>query len=223
MTMRLANAVLKVVRRNSGVLVCESVSERRTATRASALFVLYVATAITLPGQTFSLLYSFSNGEHPQAGLVQATNGDLYGTTPGGGANNAGTIFKLTPNGTLKTVYSFCSQNGCIDGGSPLTGLVRSVGGDFYGTTSGGGANQKGTVFRVTLQGKLTTLYSLCSISNCADGAGPNALVLAASGEFYGTTVSGGANRRGTFFRITPAGKLISHPTPARRWLQPAG
>ena len=71
----------------------------------------------------------------PLGGLVQATNGDFYGTTYYGGANGSGTVFKITPGGTLTTLYSFCAQSGCTDGASPVAGLVQATNGDFYGTT----------------------------------------------------------------------------------------
>src|ERR1039458_10179428 len=156
-------------------------------------------------------LYSFcsqgggncTDGELP-AGLVQATNGDFYGTTSSGGANvapngaSAGTIFKITPSGTLTTLYSFCSQSGCTDGYVPDAGLVQATNGDFYGTTWGGGVNGEGTVLRITPSGMLTTLYNFCSqpvSGECTDGANPvAALVQDTNGDLYGATVYGGAN-----------------------------
>src|ERR1019366_7834316 len=132
---------------------------------------------------------------------VQATNGYLYGTTEFGGAgpygSGGGTVFKITPSGTLTTVYSFCSQSGCADGDDPVAGLVQATDGNFYGTTDYGGAGKYGsggTVFKITPSGKLTTLYSFCSQSRCTDGEYPYAaLVQATNGDFYGTTYVGGA------------------------------
>ena len=117
----------------------------------------------SLPAQTFATLHSFggADGGNP-GGLVQATDGNFYGTTELGGANfcilnglftnGCGTIFKITPTGTLTTLYSFCAQNGteCTDGYYPNAGLVRATDGNFYGTTALGGANGGGTVFKVT-------------------------------------------------------------------------
>ena len=100
--------------------------------RAYVVFVAFAITAIALPAQTFTRLYSFNlkRGTAPSAGLAQATNGDLYGTTSGGGAKgNYGTVFKITPSGTLTTLYSFCSQSGCTDGAGPNTGLVQATNG----------------------------------------------------------------------------------------------
>ncbi|HEV3278666.1 MAG TPA: choice-of-anchor tandem repeat GloVer-containing protein [Terriglobia bacterium] len=163
-------------------------------------------------------LYSFCpqggancpGGANPVAGLVQATDGNLYGTTSDGGAKNYGTVFKITPSGALTTLYSFCSQSGCADGANPNAGLVQATNGNFYGTTYGGGVDGNGTVFQITPSGTLTTLYTFCSQSGCADGADPYraALVQAADGSFYGTTANGGANGGGTVFRITSSGTL---------------
>jgi uncharacterized repeat protein (TIGR03803 family) len=127
----------------------------------------------------------------------------LYGTTVGGGAHARGTVFKITPSGTLTTLYSFCSQSGCTDGGHPLAGLVQATDGNLYGTTAGIGDVGAGTVFKVTPGGTLTTLYSFCSQSGCTDGDDPTAgLFQATNGNFYGTTYSGGGAADGTVFSL---------------------
>jgi uncharacterized repeat protein (TIGR03803 family) len=155
-----------------------------------------------------------ADGYYPDDKLIQATNGDLYGTTTSGGATGWGTIFRITRNGTLTTLYSFCAQSGCTDGAQPVAGLVQATNGDFYGTTESGGANNGGTVFRVTADGALTTLHSFCSQTNCADGSAPSGLIQAANGDLYGTTLYGGASsicgNAGTFFKITPRGRLTT-------------
>jgi len=103
--------------------------------------------ALSLSAQTFTTLHSFdsSDGAAILAGLVQATDGNLYGTAYEGGANCApdgcGTIFKITPSGTLTTLHSFCSQSNCTDGEYPEAGLIQATNGNFYGTTYEGGAN----------------------------------------------------------------------------------
>src|ERR1022692_1244049 len=186
-------------------------SKLNWGTRACAVLVLCATTAIALPAQTLTTLFSFdgTDGAVPQAGLVQATNGDLYGTTYGGGTNSAGTIFKITPGGTLTMVYSFCSQTNCADGAYPEAGLVQAANGDLYGTTYGGGTHGYGTVFKITPGGTLTTLYSFCFQSGCTDGVEPRAgLVQAANGDLYGTTWGGA--RGGTIFKITPGGTLTT-------------
>src|ERR1017187_6698223 len=168
----------------------------------------------TTPGGTLTTLYTFcsqgvypncTDGYYPYAGLVQAANGDLYGTTYSGGASNGGTVFKITPSGTLTTLYRFCSQSGCRDGSNPFAGLVQATNGDFYGTTSGGGASGNyGTVFKITPSGTLTTLYRFCHQAHCPDGDGPYAgLVQDTNGDFYGTTAVGGSNNNGTAFRLS--------------------
>jgi uncharacterized repeat protein (TIGR03803 family) len=173
-------------------------------------------TAVSLPAQTFKSLasFDFTDGAGPQAGLVQATNGDLYGTTGGGGLNSSGTIFKMTPRGVLTTVYNFCSLANCADGSNPLAGLVQATNGYLYGTTQQGGMYGSGTVFKITPSGSLTTLYSFCS-PGCTDGANPSAgLIQASNGDLYGTTAGGGsgigAGGSGTIFKITPSGTLTT-------------
>lgn len=161
------------------------------------------------PAGVLTTLYSFTlaaQGSTPYAGLVQATNGDLYGTTSAGGANNFGTVFKITTSGTLTTLYSFCAETNCADGSHPQTGLVQAINGDLYGTTSNGGTNNNGTIFKITPAGALTTLYKF----NSSDGIAPNTLLRATNGYLYGTTGGGGAYAEGTIFKITPAGSLTT-------------
>jgi uncharacterized repeat protein (TIGR03803 family) len=171
------------------------------------------------PGPAFTTLHSFHNtdGAHSQAALVQATDGNLYGATAFGGANEAdcidgcGTIFRITPSGTLTTLYNFCSQSNCTDGANPEAAMIEAASGDLYGTTSVAGPGGDGTVFKITSKGALTTLYGFGG----ADGADPNGLVQAANGNFYGTTQTGGdgvgcLGGCGTVFSITPAGTLTT-------------
>ena len=176
-------------------------------------------------GGTLNTLHSFSNdgdGEGPFAGLVQGSDGNFYGTTIGenvsGGASNSGTVFKITPGGSLTTLYNFSSvgwqQNFAnSDGAYPYAGLVQGSDGDFYGTTLRGGASGAGTVFKIASGGSLTTLY----IFNYTDGAYPYAtLVQGRDGNFYGTTFQGGPGassidpRYGTVFKITSGGSLTT-------------
>ncbi len=163
---------------------------------------------------TVTTLYSFacdSNGGNPQGGLVQASNGFLYGTTSSFGANSSGTVFKISPSGVLTTVHSFCSEPGCTDGTDPVASLIQGTDGNLYGTTDGGGQYNNGTVFKMTLAGDLTSLYSFCSVGNCVDGYGPHsALIQGPDGNFYGTTVGGGKNSGGTLYKITPSGTLTT-------------
>ena len=172
------------------------------------------------PSGALTTLYSFctqsdcTDGAYPYGTLVQAADRQIYGTTTGGGTYNSGTVFKITPSGTLTTLYSFCAQSGCADGSNPHAGLVHGSGGFLYGTTTAGGTYNRGTVFKISPSGTLTTLHSFCARSQCADGADPNApLVLATDGNFYGTTEYGGAqgfDHGGTLFKITSSGTLTT-------------
>ena len=159
------------------------------------------------PSGELSLLYSFCansecpDGSIPWFGLILATDGNFYGATTAGGASGNGTIFRMTPSGQLSTLYAFGS------GYSPpaiYAGLVQATDGNLYGTTRNGGTSGNGTVFRITLGGTLTTLYSF---TGELDGGTPQApLVQATNGNLYGTTYSGGTNGRGTIFQITTGG-----------------
>jgi uncharacterized repeat protein (TIGR03803 family) len=162
--------------------------------------------AITPEGK-LTRLQNFGFSDSPTDGLVQASDGNFYGTTLVGGAYGYGSIFEITPAGRLNTLYNFCVN--CADGGIP-NGLVQGSNGNFYGTTSSGGADDGGTVFEITPAGKLTLLYTFCSRTNCTDGGTPSVLAQGTSGNFYGTTFSGGADGNGTVFEITPTGKLTT-------------
>jgi uncharacterized repeat protein (TIGR03803 family) len=164
------------------------------------------------PQGTPATIYSFcaqaqcAVGSQPNS-LILGRDGNFYGTTnKGGTANEAGggdgTAFKITAKGVLTTLHSFCGS--CGEGTVPNS-LAQAVNGSFYGTTFLGGANNAGTIFKMTAQGVVTTLYSFCSVSNCADGKNPNApLLVGSDGNLYGTTNAEPA----TLFKITPTGKF---------------
>ena len=142
---------------------------------------------------------------------MQAVDGNFYGTTSSGGANGGrgGTVYKVTPTGTLTTLYSFCAQPNCTDGNTPASGLTQAADGNFYGTTIGGGATGYGTVFKITPQGTLTTLYSFGPVG----GNEPNARLFEGSdGNFYGTTEFGYGTGIGVggIFKISPEGDFTS-------------
>jgi len=175
------------------------------------------------PTGTLTMLYSFcaqsgcADGTVPVGGLLLATDGNFYGTTFGGGAHRAGTVFRVTPGGSLTTLYSFCAQAGCPDGAEVLAPLIQGTDGNFYGTSEAGGSKNSGTVFRITPAGKFTRLHSFCALQDCKDGLYPGApLIQATDGSFYGTTLEGGDNNTclhgtcGTVFRITGTGTFTT-------------
>jgi len=195
----------------------DSVEEFGLSTVACIVFLFCISAAIASPAQTFTTLHNFdgTDGAVPTfVSLVQGVDENFYGTTAEGGANNDGTVFKITPTGTLTTLHSFDSTDGQL----PYAGLIQAANRNFYGTTIGGGANGYGTVFKITPAGGLTTLYSFCAQTNCVDGRTPTgALALGTDGNFYGITGYGGTNCTtppwvgcGTVFKITPAGKLTT-------------
>ena len=146
--------------------------------KAGIIPVVCAAAAIAASAQTFTTLHSFNgtDGANPFDAVIQATDGNFCGTTELGGDNDCqgsgcGTVFRITPDGMLTTVYNFCTQAGCPDGRMPLAGLIQATDGNFYGTTYAGGAYGHGAVFKITLAGTLTTLHSFDS----TDGANPYA------------------------------------------------
>lgn len=108
------------------------------------LLVVLTATAIAAPAQTLTTLHSFdsTDGSYPSSQLIQATDGNFYGTTSYGGTYNYGTVFKITPEGTLTMLYSFCAETNCTDGADAMAGLIQATDGNFYGTTTQGGPPQ---------------------------------------------------------------------------------
>jgi uncharacterized repeat protein (TIGR03803 family) len=133
-------------------------------------------------------------------GLVLGSDGNFYGTAQSGGSNNVGTVFKLSSDGRLKNLYDF---TGGTDGSNPMAALVQGVDGNFYGTTTQGGTFGNGTVFELTPNGFLTTLYEF---TNGIDGYSPSGLLAGANGVFYGTTAYGGTNNNGDVFQVAANG-----------------
>ena len=163
------------------------------------------------PNGAFATIYKFEgNGDeaaYPESALIQASDGNLYGTTQFYGENGAGAIYRVSLAGAYKTVYSFCpkgSIRGCPTGADPIGSLVQASDGNLYGTATSGGNNGEGTIFELTQAGKVLTLYSFCTEPNCADGDNPMAgLVQATNGTFYGTTENGGSEGYGTVFSLS--------------------
>jgi len=164
------------------------------------------------PAGKLTTLHSFSvtDGANPIGGLVQASNGNFYGTTAAGGANEAmscgqdsnpgcGTVFEITPQGKLTTLHSFCSEMNCADGYDPYGTLVQGTDSNLYGTTTVGGLCC-GMIFMVSPGGTFAPVYSLCDQhAGCVepqfDGFLPWAgLLLSTRGILYGTTYYGGTS-----------------------------
>jgi uncharacterized repeat protein (TIGR03803 family) len=181
---------------------------------ARALILGIAAVWLILPraeaGVSLTTLLSFNqtNGASPSAGLVQAKDGNFYGTTAFGGPvsqGTNGTLFQITPSGTFTNLVSFTGTNGA----GPRAGLVQGADGSFYGTTYNGGSNNAGTIFQLTTNGTLTTLVTL----TFGDGSGayPKAgLLQGQDGNFYGTTAFGGTNGFGTVFKLATNGTFAA-------------
>lgn len=173
--------------------------------------------ALTPAGKLITA-YSFcsatncTDGETPRAGLVLATNGNLYGTTSAGGAHRNGTIFQITPAGKMTTLYNLCSQRSCADGAQPYDALIQASDGKLYGTTFVGGLQDGGVIFSITTAGTFTTVANFCSQTGCAGGFNPySGLIQAADGNLYGTAYFGGnCSTCGTIYRTTTGGQLTT-------------
>jgi uncharacterized repeat protein (TIGR03803 family) len=163
----------------------------------------YSITSYSLPGYAF-----------PTAPLMQATDGNFYGTTSGGGSHGFGTVFQMTSKGKLKTIYSFDNVNGA----RPMAALIQGSDGNFYGTTSAGGdlttcsGNGCGVVFQLTPSGKIKVLHNL---NGTTDGSDPLGGVLAATdGKLYGVTAVEATTGDGTLYELTPQNKNFIFSVP---------
>jgi uncharacterized repeat protein (TIGR03803 family) len=167
-----------------------------------------IATAFELSpngngGWNSNVLYTFRAGIEPESSPTLDKLGRIYGTTTLGGINNNGTVYRLNPGAdgqwTRQILYSF--KGGKTDGSGPYSAVVFDASGNMYGTTSAGGAFDKGTVFELSPVGdgrryQETILWSF----NGADGNGPvSALVRDSAGNLYGTTPMGGDRECGAF------------------------
>ncbi len=162
--------------------------------------------SIPSSAQTFTLIDSFMNGgpgpQWPGGVLSQGRDGQLYGWSYAGGANNTGSIWKTDITGVVTVINSFAlgTGNDCE------SGLILGTDGNFYGTGSTN-CSGAGYVFKMTSSGTITVLHTF---TGTPDGYGPGVLVQYTDGNFYGVTTSGGANNAGSIFKITPAGVLTT-------------
>jgi uncharacterized repeat protein (TIGR03803 family) len=158
-------------------------------------------------GGGFKVLHTFtagSDGANPEGSLVMDADGNLYGTTLGGGALNQGTVFRIKPDGKEKVLHSF---DGANDGRFPTSGLAIDSSGNLYGTLPGGGQNIAGTLYRMSPSGRIKVLHAF---SGGVDGSNPvGTPLLDGAGDIYGVTFMGGAGDAsvGTVFRLSPSGK----------------
>ncbi len=180
-------------------------------TRTGGNLGLGMVYKFNLSTKAFTILHHFSgrvvDGSQPRAPLLFARDGNLYGTTVGGGTNNVGTVFRIKPNGTsYNIIYHFSTPKGT----EPLDLLAQGNDGNFYGTTWRGGTHASGTVYKLTPQGAFTALHNF-NLSNAFSSGGRPAtgLILGSDGSFYGATESGGikkTNNCGVLFKTSPLG-----------------
>ncbi|MGO8793782.1 MAG: choice-of-anchor tandem repeat GloVer-containing protein [Candidatus Sulfotelmatobacter sp.] len=162
------------------------------------------------PSGKYKIMHNFSgccgtgDGESPAAGLTLGSDGNLYGTTQAGGTSGNGTVFKMTPAGTVTILYSFASDD--PNGTEPVSALIQASDGNLYGTCYSGGANERGTVFRISTSGAIKKLYDFTLAAGNV-GYNPQAgLIQASDGNLYGTTSGGGADGIGAIYQVTLAG-----------------
>ncbi|MBB5064304.1 S-layer family protein [Granulicella mallensis] len=172
------------------------------------LGLLLTPSALRAQTATVSILHSFAgttDSQAPNAALIQAGDGNLYGTTLGNLFTDYGSLFQITPSGTLTQLYSF---SGGSDSATPFASLIQGSDGGLYGTTYGNLiSGTDGSVFKLPFGG--TTLDTLFTFTGDANGGFPFAgLVEGSDGNYYGTTSGGGIG--GTLFRVTPAGVLTT-------------
>jgi len=159
-----------------------------------------------------TVLHSFAggtDGAYPEGGLIRDSSGNLYGTTTGGGASGAGTAFIVSSTGVETVLYSFA---GGKDGAVPEGGLLLDGADNLFGTTTAGGANGTGTVFRLRKQPNGSWVESIVyNFGAAPDGAVPVAGVsIDKSGNLYGTTSAGGAYGYGTVFQLKRSGQTFT-------------
>jgi uncharacterized repeat protein (TIGR03803 family) len=173
------------------------------------LLLWAAAIAAALPADTLTTLYSFggranNDGAESKSTLVEGRDGNLYGTTAGGGLVGGGTVFRVTLQGDETVLIFFCYALPCIAGIDPSAGLLEGFDGNFYGVSLPYEQySQPGAVFEITPGDTLTVLHAF---NESALGT----LNQASDGNFYGTTADGGTNKRGSVFEVSPAGAFTT-------------
>jgi uncharacterized repeat protein (TIGR03803 family) len=213
-----------------GALMLDIDGNFYTTTESGGAYGDGVVCQISLGGNV-NILHSFgspsviNDGMDPEAGLVAGTDGNLYGTTAAGGAEGDGTVFRISTAGAILILHSFGDGTVPEDGLIPKSGLIEGTNGYYYGTTSAGGSTEQpgavtisnkvttpasggdGTVYQISSTGQESILHSFGDGTVTNDGQDPEAVLYQASdGNFYSTTVTGGASSEGTIYQITPSG-----------------
>jgi uncharacterized repeat protein (TIGR03803 family) len=183
---------------------------KHTATIATLLVLALVFGAVAANAQTYTVLHTYSINSGNYSGILapqimsQGRDANLYSTINNNGTKNQGTVYNITPTGTLNTVYTFCSLTSCADGGGPWGGVTLGFDGNFYGTTQGGGSHAAGTAFKVTPTGTLTTLWNF---ANGTDDSVPVYTTLQGQdGNMYGVSVGQYNGQYGALFKVSASG-----------------
>ena len=215
LSLNTATGIISGSATTTGTYTVSLTAMNSTETGTEALTIVVVTPPAPVITNLLTLAsFSGLNGEYPSAGLIQASDGNFYGTTGYGGRLDLaefgyGTVFQITPSGTLATIYAF----GQYDGQNPLSALIQGSDGNFYGTTSTGG-NGGGVIFRVFSNGFF--YQTLCYFSGYNAGSGgfepESALIQTGSNTFYGTTVTsqGGYDPYGTVYEMVTASNLTA-------------
>jgi uncharacterized repeat protein (TIGR03803 family) len=173
-------------------------------TATALLLTARAPVAAQVPEVTLHTFNAYGDGQNPQAGVIQGSDGSYYGTTALGGTNGAGTVYKVTQAGGLTTLHGFTY----FDGSVPIAGLIQGRDGNLYGTTQYGGANGAGVVFQISTDG---TTFNVLHSFNGSDGYNPlSSLIQASDGNLYGTTQYGGLSGNGVVFQISPDGTIFN-------------
>ncbi|MBT9096463.1 hypothetical protein KFZ76_01910 [Methylovulum psychrotolerans] len=191
-------------------------SALRAFGRVAALPLLMALPGPVQAAQLTTLVdFDGNNGKRPYAGLTKDAAGNLYGTTLGGGANDVGTVFRLSPPLPGQTAWTptLLADFDMTNGGLPVAELVRDAAGNLYGVTQWGGGPSPtstsgwGTVFKLSPPAAGQTKWTLTTLIkfNNDNGGWPIAgLVRDTAGNLYGTTYLGGRYGQGTVFRVSP-------------------
>ena len=173
---------------------------RNLAILACALLMPYLlapsAFAVTTGAESV-LASTLASFQQPSQ-LIQASDGNFYGTVPTGGTGSAGYVFRVTPAGAFTAIYNF---TGGADGGAPMGSLIEGNDGNLYGTSTTG-ASGSGALFQMTLNGAITVLHPFAA----ADGATAGSLIENSAGDFFGAAQTGGASSDGTVFEYSHLG-----------------